>query len=321
VCVANQGYGTSFWCGDLSGWTFPDVFERFYMSYICCITAIPSDYSSYSNFTCLSMSNMPFLSGDVTTFSFTEPNPMTSLTFYSTSMCGDLGSWVIPTGITSLQLRLGCFTGDIGDITLPVGVNYAYMEGNDFTGNFSDFTIPSTSTRAVYFTGNNCMYWDLNTPFDTCDLQIIGVNQISGVTGSFSNLTMGDAMINLQMCYMCNPIESDLTELNLNNLQTLYVHNSGLSQDVTPMLTGSTDLQNLSLCTNLQLSGDTTDWQVDNINNLYLNSTSLSGRLCHNNPYNHSTTSIITSRTGISNTNFHVVIKTTIKIEITANEC
>jgi len=270
-------------CGSLSGWTTPSTLQTFALNYARDVTDVKTDWVTDSpNLRNLTLSQMGALSGDVTTWII--PTGLTGLAIYYTQLTGNLEEFDFPVGIASLQMRYNCFTGTLADIGLPSGSSQYYLDGNYFDGNVADLILYPAQTY-VSVTCNPNVYLDLNTPMDTCNLYSLQIGKISGITGSFNNLTIGTPLQYLYMCY--TPIESDMNELDINNLRYLYANYTSLSQDITPMFTGSTpNLDAVCLNGNPDLSGDTTNWQLDCASRLLLQGpNSLSGRFCHACPY------------------------------------
>ena len=283
--IYNQGHSVGVDIGgSLSGWTMPSTLEYFSLSQTRKVTSIPNDYSGSPNLCEITMNHLPALSGDITTFIF--PNNMNQLMFTDTQMCGNLENFVFPTGVTSPQLVCNNFTGNLSGITLPSNALNIYLHYNCLSGNVADFVMPP-GVHNVNLSNENknkgTIYLDLNKTFDTKNICNLTLNNMTGVTGSFSNMTVGNALLNL---YMCNSnISADLNKLDLNKIQLLALHSSNICQDITPMFTGTTNVCLLCICQNPHLSADTTNWQVDKIQCFVANNTALSGRLCHSKPY------------------------------------
>ena len=279
----NQYGSNGYICGNISGWTVPSTTEYFLLDYARDVTAVPSDWATLTpNLRQLRLQQMQALSGDVTTWTFPETS-LLQLQFYYTELTGDLETITFPSGLTTLHLRYSNFTGDIANIVLPSGTSQYYLEGNCLSGNVSDMTI--TGTQNYLNLGDNPdVYWDLSTPFDTCNIYFLNLRYLSGVTGSFSNLTIQNAL--QYLCLDYTPVESSLNDLDLNSVRYLNLRCSSLSQDATNFLTGGTsNLYTVCMDSNPNLSGDTTNWDVADVNTLNLCNTALSGRLCSTNPF------------------------------------
>ena len=270
-------------CGNISGWTFPaSTMQYFLLDYARDVTAVPSDWATLTpNLRQLGLNQMQALSGDVTTWTFPDTQ-LTTIQMYYTELCGNLENVTFPTGLTTVQFRYSNFTGDIGNIDLPTTPSQYYLEGNCLSGNPSDMTITANQTY-LSIAQNPDIYWDLSTPFDSCNLYFMRFDYLSGVTGSFNNFTVGNAL--RYLCLNFTPVESCLEELDLNNIQYLNLRSSSLSQDITNMFTGTTSLITICMEGNPNLSGDTTGWNIADVNTLQLCGTALSGRLCTCNPF------------------------------------
>lgn len=275
------GWGLSNVSGDTSGWVFPDETTSINFSCLSNICCVPSDYSNTS-LSSLYLYYLPALSGDVTTYVF-PTGCTTSLSVFRTSLSGNLeNASNILSGRTYVSLTCSNFTGNLDSISIYTGATSVYLCNNCLSGNVSDF---SFTNCLLYLSvgGNPDVYLDLNTSFDTKNMNSLYLCSISGITGSFNNMTIGS---NLQrLCFSYSPIYSDVTELNLNNISYLALSCTSLSQDITSMFTGSTNLCCLNIDYNPNLSGDTTNWEVDNMCTLILRNTSLCGRLKHACPY------------------------------------
>ncbi len=276
-----NGWGLSKVSGDTSEWSFPN--ETTYiclnsLEHLCCI---PADYSNTS-LNLLYLSCLPALSGDVTTYVFPVGHTP-SVIVNCTSLSGNLeNASNILSGRTTVSLRSSKFTGNLGSISIYTGTTNLTLNCNCLSGNVSDFSFTNCLTN-LNLGGNPNVYLDLNTSFDTKNLYCLYLNNISGITGSFNNMTVGN---NLRvLCLDCTNIYSDITELNLNNICILLLRYTSLSQDVTSMFTGITNVCDLNMEFNLNLSGDTSNWEVDNMGTLKLGNTKLCGRLKHACPY------------------------------------
>lgn len=273
VCGYNYNQNVS---GDMSAWVLPDTLTTFNLGYLGNVTSIPTDYSNTS-LSYLNIYQLPKLSGDVTTFMFPTGTTI-SFSVYYTSLSGNLENFTrITTGATSLNLQNNCFTGNLSGITLSPNVNYVYFSNNYLTGKVNDLNFPTT-LYYLYLHHNPDICLDLTTSFDTKNISLLDLSYISGVTGNFSNLTVGNSLRTLSINGTNVP---DINDLNLNQICKLCFYNSSLSEDITNKFTGTTNVYCLCLGNNSYLSGDTTNWDVDNMSVFHVESTSLSGALKH----------------------------------------
>jgi len=280
-CLYNQYGNYGDYCGSLSGWTLPATLQNFSLNYAYNVTDVPSDWCGNTpDFRYLSLQNLPALSGNVETWSF--PSTLYQIQLYQTELSGNIENFDFPSCLVTYQLRFNNFTGNLANIVPPTGTTQFYLEGNCLTGNVACLSI-YPNTNYINLNCNPDVYLDLSVPMDTCNVYSLNVANTSGVTGSFNNLTLD----NLQyLCMNYTPIESDLNELDISNLRHLYVNFSSLSQDVTPLFSANTsNLCTLCLGYNSNLSGDTTNWQLDSTCRLSMEYTALTGRFCHACPY------------------------------------
>jgi len=277
----NYGGSASPISGSLSGWTIPSTMTSFNLGNLCGITSIPSDWSNATSLQSMSLQQLPALSGDINTYNFPDIN---NLTINSTNLSGNLEDYSFYSGMTNPNFRTNSFTGNLSGITVGENTTYLYLEGNCLSGDINDFYIPDT-LQYLGLGNNPDVYLNLDTTFDTNNANQICIGNISGITGDFNNFPIKPSLLYLYMdC-------SNITASNLGNIDTtclnyLYLHRANIAQDVTPLFTGGTsNLSTICLCYNPLMSGDTTNWVVDDICRVLLGDTSLSGRLCHCNPY------------------------------------
>jgi len=282
--ICDTSYGNCCLGGELSGLTFPNTIRYISIVYADCLTSIPSNYCAYDDLYYMNYQYNPALSGDVTTFIF--PSGATNLTFavYESQLSGNLENLEICSGVTSLQLRRSCFTGDIGNINYPTGLTSLYFDENCLSGNLASVPISSAVSGYINFGNNPDVYLDLTScSFNTCNSFGLQVCNNDYVRGDLSNLTLGNNTRFL--CFNGTCIESDLCNLDLNNVQSLNASCSCLCQDITSLFTGTTNMTVFCANNNPGLSGDTTNWQVDDICRMNVGFTCLSGRLCQACPY------------------------------------
>ncbi len=280
--IQNQGYTTANICGDLFTSGIPSTFRCLNLSYTRGITSIPTDYSHTQlygiNLTCI-----PALSGDITTYNFPS-STMRCIVLNATNLCGNLENFLFTTGYTGVQLRGGRYTGNLANIKFSsTTINNIYLDCACLSGNIADFTYPnSVSTLSISSHPN--VYLDITSKtFNTQSLSSLYLCFLSGITGSFNNLTVG-SQLRVFNTYRTN-VYSDLNQLNLNQITNLEMYCSNMCQDITNKFTGTTNITTLNLQYNCKLSGDTSNWNVNNMAYLYLNCTALSGRLKHTCPY------------------------------------
>lgn len=289
LAICNTNYFTPpHMGGSLSGWTIPTGVTSLSLHYLFCLTDVPSDYSAVNNLTSMYFNYLPALSGNVDTWLFPDNN-MNSFSVSCTALCGCVPYIIdnlLPTGLTYLQLNYSCFTGNLADINIPQNTYQFLLEGNNITGNVSDLDLTNKNSLLYLELDNNpTMCWDLNTPYNTCNLIRLSLNNISGVTGSFNNLTVGSSLIQLCMYSTCC-ITADINELPLNNnISTLNIASSNVSQDVTAAFSGTNNLDCLCIHSNFNLSADTSYWNVPNLTFFVAYNTKICGRLCLACPY------------------------------------
>lgn len=270
-------FGSANVYGDLSGWGLPDTLTYFCLTQLNNVCCLPTDYSN-TNLYGICVYYLPKLSGDVTTYIFPTIRNV-NLSINCTSLSGNLENLDFLSGYTSVCLRNSCFTGNLSGITLNPNVYSVCLERNYLTGKVNDLNF-GTSLSYLNLYGNSNICLDLNTTFDTKNINNLCLDSICCVIGSFNNLTVGNNLRSLSMSY--TDVYPNINDLNLNQICSICFNDSSLSGDITDKFTGTTNLRNLNLSYNPLLSGDTTNWNVDAIPTLYLGNTALSGRLKHN---------------------------------------
>ncbi len=292
--------------GDTSNWGLPDTLSTFRF-YNIDIETIPLDFSNtnLSSFYLQYCDEIQSISG--TTFS---DSIRTIYISANDSLNDNINDWSFNTGLTQLQcISCNNVVGEINNFTIPENVTTLYFNGdygingyisgitfNDkiinmqltntsISGGLSNWVVgPSLRTLYLY---NTDVYIDFDDgEFHTSGLTNLRINSISGITGDLSNFILDD---NLDSLYMYNSnMDSDLGNLVINpNLRDLRVYNNPDSYgDVTEWVSsGTTSLYTLNIFGNNNISGDTSDWNVNLTSTLTINDTSLSGRLKHNNAY------------------------------------
>ncbi len=267
-------------CGDMSAWVLPNTLNMFNIGYVS-ITCLPTNFSNTS-VNNMNVFNAPRLSGDVTTILFPTGNTYFNFNASYTSLSGNLECFGhVLTGSTFVSLGNNCFSGNLSGLTFNPNVNGIYLHNNYLTGRVNDLNIP-TSLNTLVLCGNSNICLDLTSSFDTKNIHTLNLNEIGGVTGNFSNMIVGN---NLNTLSMNSTNVPDINNLNLNQIATLCLSFSSLCGNITNKFVNPTNLVCLFLYSNMGLSGDTSNWNVDNMSALNLASTSLSGRLKHSCPF------------------------------------
>jgi hypothetical protein len=291
--------------GDLSDWTFPSTLTNFSLNYLSGMTALPN---SFSTATSLNTLNIQYCNGITSISGITLPsslrtynvvycnnlvsdinninliNELQTIQFQGNKLYGDIESFVMPTGATILYLFNNIdITGNITGLTFNNVINNLQLYNTNIYGNIAGMSIPD-SLRTLTL-NNTDLYIDFNSSvFHTNQLTTLYLYSISGITGSLSNFIIDN---NMNYLYIYNTnINSDLSELDVSKLNYFYAYNCGsIYGDLTNWITGTTRLYNLSINSNSNLSGDTSNWNVNGITYLDIYDTNLSGTLKHDNVY------------------------------------
>ena len=276
--IQNYNYTYSQITGDLSGWSLPSPLNQvcFYGVGASCL---PEDWSG-TNLNNFGLYQVCGVTNDINNMIF--PDNISQVNMNYTTMGGSLETYTFPTGITSIYYSRSCFTGNLSGITLPPNASQVYFCYNDLSGELSDLVRPSTIS-SLDVSGNSGVTFNLSSTFDTCNITQLCVSNISGITGSFNNLTVGSSLNRFSAC--STPICASLNDFNLNNITDFMIYENGISEDATQFLSGATGLSCLCIARNFDLSGDTSGLDFTGMRNLVACCTSISGDLCHFNPY------------------------------------
>jgi hypothetical protein len=278
LSLNNYNYNNSVITGDTSGWSFPDSFRTFY-AYGWKVSCLPEDYSN----TCLNSYQLYQVCGaqnDINDIDFGDCVANVNINY--TSLCGNLENYTFPSGLTQVVYSRSCFTGSLSGMTMPTGATNIQLCYNDFTGDIQDFNYPSTvSTLDLSY--NPSVTFDLSQSYDTGNLINFYICGLSAITGSFSNLNAGN---NLCRFYAANSnISATISGFDLNNLACINLQGSSISEDITEFLSGATGLCSFCFANNPNLSGDTSGLDFSSLCVMVGYSNSLSGDMCHFNPY------------------------------------
>lgn len=280
--LQNYNYNFASVSGDLSGWTFPDGIQNIYFYGLNDVTCIVENYSNSDLFS-FYLYQMNNLNNDLGDFDFGSTASLNTLSFQYTSMTGDLDGFNFPSGVTNYYFSYNNFTGNISGITLCDNVRILDLAGNDLNGDITNFNVPSDLCRFGVSHNTGITLNLSSASFDTCNIRDFCIENISGITGSFSNFTTGNA---LRTFRARNTFTSaSLNDFDFNNLCCFIMSSAGLSQDITTFLSKATGLTYLCIDSNPNLSGDTTGIDFSELQTFNAYDTALSGSMCHFNPY------------------------------------
>lgn len=278
--LTNYNYYQNVISGDLSGWILPNTLTSFSLYGISGMTAIPQDYSN-TNLNYLNFQYCWGLSDNINDINFTGLKG--TLNIDRTEMTGNLENFNSLTGVTSLRLRNSNFTGNLSGITLYSGLTQVYLDGNLITGNVEDVIFHDA---LYYFDVSNNTSITLNLDagvFSTNKLSYLYLDYLSGITGNWSNFNIPITLTYLYLNY--TPIIGDISVLDISKISQFFANGCSLACDISNWFTGETNITRFDIYSNYELSGDTTNWDVDDIRILRIQNTKLSGVLKHNNVY------------------------------------
>ena len=275
----NYGYGSNPVSGDLSGWEYPSTLQSIYFYGLEHITAINGDFSGTA-LSSINFNRTYILSGDVTTWIF--PSTVNSLNITGSELIGNLETWEFP-HIYSLQLRGSNFTGNLSGITIWSGTTSVYFDGNLIVGELTSFQYVQT-LNYLDVGGNSGVTLNLSSTYNPKLTYGLYIDNIGEISGDWSNL-ITTGFTTLQAHNNNNITAINIGNLDTSNLTSLQIYSSNLSGDSTGLFTGSTNVATLYMENNLDLSGDTSNWNVNSVSNFRAYNTKLYGTLSHNNVY------------------------------------
>ncbi len=293
--------------GDMSYWELPSTLINMYLQNLN-ITSIPTDYSNTNlntlyiincpdlssslnditlrnGMTQLYMMSSPLLEGNLNTYTF--PSTLQLLNFTNNSkIIGDVISLDYLTNITNFTFNnLSSLSGNISGVTFWTGLTTYVLQGcTGVTGTFTSTTIPNSLITLNL--NNTKIILDLNSSFDFNLIQVLNLQNISGITGSFSNMVI-DNVQTLDLGQ--NSFDNDLSELNINwnKIISLYFNNNNNYSDISNWFpSGSTTAYSWIRIDNTNITGNVSNWYFSDFQNfsyLYLNNTNLYGDLSNNN--------------------------------------
>lgn len=278
--ISNYNYSFNSLGGSMLTWVLPSTLTSFGIYGGSNMTSPPMDFSNCTNLSNISFNYCNNMVADINDINF--GNMRGSITTYDTGIYGNLELFTPPTGVTSLQLRNSNFTGNISGITSAYsGITSLYLDGNNLSGDTTNVIIYDNWT--TFDVGDNPnIYINLENSFYTNNLNIIELNRISGITGNWSNFVIEKTSIS-RMDLEYTPIYSDISNLEVEKINNFSAYNCDIVSDISSWYTGTSLTSIFEIHNNPNLSGDTTNWNVDNITQFYVNNTKLSGILTHNN--------------------------------------
>jgi hypothetical protein len=299
LLYGNQGYlqSTLQFYGNLSGWTLPNTINNFQIYFCMGITSIPTNYSGYTNLMYMTMYALNNLDQNINDFKFNKNlNQIAFINYYGRSkLHGSISTFVLPLSATTLTINYANLTGDITQLILPPKMQYLDLSSNFLTGDVINMTIPVSllslnigSNSGVTFTLSSTPYYSGKTAgvFHTNNMNQIDVGYISGITGNLSNLIIDNQISNMYL-YSNYNFYCDLSKLNIDKVY--YFNATGcvnLHGDLSNWLTGSSTHYEITISNCFLLSGDTSGWNVNNVDLMRIDGTNLSGQLKMTNPYN-----------------------------------
>ena len=271
--------------GSMSGWTLPSTLSSFSLYYVSGITSIPNNFGN-TQVQSIQSSNCLNIENDINDFIFSTG--LTSFYFdnyYASGkgkLCGNFETFQYPSGVTSLNLRNNSITGNLSNITLSPDLFYAYLDNNLLVGDLTDLII----TEALYLLGlgrSSGITATFDSPYDIERVQALYLNNIQEISGDLSNLIF----TNLGTFETDNTDMSncDISNFDLSNIYYVKMQYCSLDANISNWFSGSTTTYSLDISSNPNLSGDTSNWNVDSIRTLNIQYTKLSGALKHNDIY------------------------------------
>ena len=282
--------------GNLSGWTLPSTLNSFQLYFSSGITSAPINYTGCTNFNSLTVYSMNNVNQNINDFKFN--NKLQSLGFYNYygkgKLYGNISAFVMPTGMTYITMMNSNITGNITSLMLNNIISGIDINSNFLSGNITNMTFPNSLTNlnvgsnsGVTFNLSSTPYYSGKTSgvFHTKNINYLYFDYISGITGNLSNFVIDNTLWYLSM-NSNNNFYSDLSKLDASKIYYLYAQNCpNLYGDLSNWLTGTTNLNQLVLDGDYNISGDTTGWNVNSVTSMRIQSTKLSGNLKLNNVY------------------------------------
>lgn len=282
ITINNNWITNPYIYGSLSGWTLPTTLQTLDISYISGITSLPMNYTGCSiYFYQIHFIYLPNAVQNINDFHFNSHTQW--IVIQETSIFGNIENFITPTGTTLLLLSSNKLTGNFSGFTISNNLNSLNLDDNLLDGDISNVIFPN-ALHSLSLSNNTGITLNLNANvFHTNNLSSLLANEISGITGDFSRFIIdSSSMSNLSFTY--TKITSDLSKFTgITKVEIFQAQSCELSCDITNWLTGTTILQYLDTSVNPLLSGDTTNWNINNIVQFYARNTNLSGKLKHNN--------------------------------------
>ena len=280
--------------GNLSGWTFKDdiTIGTFSLNY-CEVTGIILDLTNinmtgtFSIQYCLNMTStlndiqLPdgilnlniignnTMGGDIATFYF--PSTVVNVQCWINAWGGDvfaIDTNNISGSTTNFRVYNNELIGNISGCTLWEGLAEYHIHGNNITGTLSAANTTIPTSLLGFHPYNNEIILDLSSTFDFKNVVNFFFNNISGITGDFSNLILNS----VETIYLSdNSFDMDLGNLDLgtgwDTIITISAYNTTTNgnSDITSWFpSGSTpSMYNLSIYST-DIGGDITDWSFLN---------------------------------------------------------
>ena len=281
--------------GNLSGWKLPNTIGSFAIYFCTGITSIPTNYSGYTNLTSLTMYAVNNINQNINDFKFNQNMEYIAFIYFygKGKLYGDIGTFVLPLSATSLTIMNTNITGNITQLMLSPKMQYLDLSSNFLNGDVINMTIPTSllslsvgSNSGVTFTLSSTPYYSGKTVgvFHTKNMNQFNVSYISGITGNLSNYIIDNQMSNMYW-YSNYNFYCDLSKLNIDKVSNFNATGCiNLHGDLTNWLTGSSVHYEITISNCSLLSGDTSGWNINNVDLIRIDNTNLSGQLKMTNP-------------------------------------
>ena len=277
--------------GSLSGWTLPDnrTMSAFRVNYAG-ITDASIDLSNLTSITYFQLYNDTSASNEIGDIKL--PNDVSTIAIdYCYNIDGDISGFTFPRKTSSISIRYSNVSGDIiNEINgLDTGTTrYLYFSSNDMSGDISGLTlweglssidisdndgingnlsssvtIPTTLNTAILSATNIVL--DLTSTVDFQQVQRLYLSGISGVTGSFSNMTIDNVGY---LYFGSNTFSSDIGDLPVNWDKIVEIsmpQTTSSNSDLTDWFPSghTTTIHNLNI-RNSTVTADITNWHTGN---------------------------------------------------------
>jgi hypothetical protein len=219
-------------------------------------------------------------------------NNINYIYFNDCNLTGDIGTYIMPSGVTLISMQYNKIGGNFPSIMFNTKIQTLSLSGNLLNGNIAGMVFPD-SLQLLDISSNSGITLNLSVipyvsgatvgVFHTNKLTQLQLYSISGITGNLSNLIIDN---NMYLSIYNTNANCDLSKLNPAKIYSLYAQNCpNLHGNLTNWLTGTTILSTLCINDDYILSGDTTNWNVNNVDDLQIPYTNLSGKLKQNNVY------------------------------------